>query len=345
MPSEDLIFDEQSAWATWVTPDKGMYVDSFDINPGVGFKEHRTTGRNAGLALMELAEKLVTGSLTMAGWQSYLGYWLKAAGLNDIESTQVAASTAYDHGMIFGAAAPAGLSVQAKRSGSSAQNVLGLLLTSLTLSCAKGEHLQLQGDWVAKDEAPSGGNWDYGAGASAPAVVSSPTYFADTIGKFLFQNAEALVGGTPSWDAPSQIMSVSGGTAKAGIEMAEIKWDLNIDARVFWGDRTPYNAVLQNRSVTGRFDLDQSTVDETFYAALRAGTPQVLQFLFTGATIESTYKYELELTLPNCKITSAPLAALDGNHDRRMQSVEFTALLDSNDIDLAVRLRDTQTAY
>lgn len=345
MPVEHVIFDEQTTnWKTWETPDKAIRVDSWSIDPGEQRVTRRLTGKGRGLKYSTQGPKTPTGSFEMPAWPVRLGYWLKAASLHDIANAVVDSSSAYDHGFVpKDDTMPLGLSVQVKRDGTHAQNLIGVLLNRLTFSCQAGEPLTLSGDWIAYDEAPTSGSWT--SGVAAPSVIATPSYFSDSLQYLMFHQATIMLDQSLTWVDASNFYTYTGGSAQAAIEMVEVAIENGLDPRVFLSSRLAGNVIGQDRSVTARFDIDQSTVSETFLTKLRAASSASLSIKFVGAEIETGYNYELEIILPNLDVTSAPMPDLAGGNDRRMQSVEMTALLDDNDIDVAIRLRDTETAY
>ena len=347
MPCEHIIFDEQVAdWVTWVTPDKAMPVDSFSLDPGVEYVTRRVTGTCRDLNYAWLGQKLVTGSLEMPFWWEYMGYFLKASGLHDIDSTQQGATTAYQHGFIpKHDTMPLGLSVQAKRDADDADNVLGVLLNSVTISCTAGEPVVFSAEYIGYDEAPTDGTWDYDGSTAAPAVIASPTYFASTVLPFRFQHATLNVGSTLTWVGGENVYTKAGGAA-ATIESIEITWTNNYDPRVFLGSRVPGNVIGQDFEVSGRFDLDQSTVSETFRNYYRAGTTNAIWVeIDSGVEADTGYNYLARVVVPNVFYNAGGLPDVSGSNDRRMQSVEFTGLQDSDGNSLNVQLVDTATSY
>lgn len=345
MPIEHVIVKEQASWDTWVDPDIAMPMDSFSLDPGVSRVERRPTGQGRGLAYSWLGSKLITGSFAMAAWMENLGYFFKMAGLHDIASNQIDTSTAYEHGFFpKDDTTPPGLSVQLKRDADDADNILGLLIGTLTLNCQAGEPLAINGDYIALDEAPTGGTWDYD-GAAAPSVVATPSYFANTILPFRFEHGELLYGATLTYDDTANKFTKTGGSS-ALIEMIEVSLENNWDPRVFLNSRLAANVVGQDRAISGRFDLDQSTVDETFRNFYRAGTKGTLWLEFaSGVEIDAGNDYSLIIVVPNVDFTGGALPDISGSNERRIQSVEYMGLLDENGVDLNVQLIDTVTTY
>lgn len=345
MPNEHLIFTEQTIdWETFETPDKAIPVTNFDVDLGIAYQEHRATGTGRALVRSWYASKSVSGSMSMAGWEQYLGWWFKHALMHNIKSsTPAGATTAKQHGFLpKDDTMPLGLSVQVLRNGE-AQSIKGLLVNRITFNCQAGQELTLDIDWIARDEAPEGGTWD-DDGTAAPAEVI-PVYFGVDVPAFMFYQAQLIVGGTATFNPTTNLYSFSGGTEYPLVEMAEASLENNLDARLFWGSKVPRNVIGQDRAVTGRFDLDQSTLEDAFYEMHRTGARSAIRYVFTGTEIEAGHNHMLELVFPNVVITQGKYPAIAGSNDRRMQSVEFQALADSNGIDFAINLIDTQASY
>lgn len=345
MPAEHLMFAEQTAnWTTWTAPDKAIPVTNFAPTLGLGYVDHRATGSGRALVRSWMATKEVSGSLSMAGWEKYLGYFVKQALMHDTAvSTPVGATTAKQHGFLpKDDTMPKGLSVQALRN-SNAQSFKGVLFNRLTFNCQAGEALTLDMDWIARDEASAGGTW-LDDGAAAPSALT-PAYFPTSVPAFMFHSAQLFVGGTTTLDAGKKIYTITGGTEYVGIDMAEVVIENNLDAKILWGLKVPRNVIGGDRAATGRFDMDQSTLNAAFTDMARNGTRAALRLLFTGTIIEAAIKAELEIVLPNVVFPEADLPALQGGNERRMQSVSFTGLADSNGYDIAVRIVDTTASY
>lgn len=345
MPAEHILFAEQTTdWTTWTAPNKAIPVTNFAPALGLGYVDHRATGSGRALVRSWLATKEVSGSLSMAGWETYLGYFVKQALLHDTAvNTPAGATTAREHGFLpKDDTLPNGLSIQALRNGA-AQNFKGVLINRLTFNCQSGEALTLDMDWIARDEAPAGGTW-LDDGSAAPSALT-PAYFPTSVPAFMFYGAQLFVGGTPTLDPVKKTYSITGGTEYPLIDMAEVAIENNLDAKILWGLKVPRNIIGGDRAVTGRFDMDQSALNDAFYQMARDGTRATLRLLFTGSVIESTITSELEIVLPNVVFQEADLPAVQGSNERRMQSVNFTAIADSNGYDIAVRIIDTVANY
>jgi len=344
MPLEHMIFEEQVAWQTWITPTKGLYLLSASLDPGSEYVEQRITGVGRAVKNSWLGKKLPTGQLTLPLYYEYMGFLLKAAGLHDIDSTQQGATAAYAHGFIpKDDTVPSGLSVQLKRDADDASNIQGVMFDSMTLAFAAGEPAELRGNFIAYDEANTGDTWENTD--AAPAVIASPTYFADTVLPFRFQHATINIGSTLTWVAGENVFTKVGGSA-ATIENFEVTWENGWDPRVFLGDRLAGNVIGQEFNVTGRFDVDQSTVDETFYAYYRDGTQKAVWLeVDSGVEADTGYNYLMRIVIPLCDFRQGALPDISGDQSRRMQTVEFTGVLGADDVPFQITIVDTESSY
>lgn len=350
MPVEHVGFSPEVTWGTWVLPATFFPVDTFSIDPGRARLDGRFTGASRALRNRWLGAKAPSGSLSLPAWGEGLGLLIKAAQLTDITTQQpdgVGSPTVYEHAFLPDDSDPiAALSAQAQHSSAIGTNLIGVVMDKMTLSAKAGELVMVEFDWLAKDEAPAGGTWDWDGGASA-ALIANPTYFASTIRPFIFYDAAIVTGGVVTLDGVTKQLSVAGGTSRTRLETLEITLENNLDARPFLqNDPTPGNVVAQDRAITGKFDYDQSTVTSDFYTEMRAGTQVALQWTLLGQDIDGAYSRELTLTLPLVDFDQAAFADISGSQDRRMRSVEFTGLWDGTlDTDIGITLRDTQVSY
>ncbi|MBC7105529.1 MAG: hypothetical protein H5T97_06305, partial [Firmicutes bacterium] len=239
----------------------------------------------------------MSGSLEMPLWSENMGLFLLAAQLTSVTTSQEAGwTTAKRHAFLPNDAAVAqaaeALSIQAQWNASQAVNFLGVVIDKLTISAKAQEPVMLSADWLARDEAPAGGVWDYDGQTASPAIIANPAYFANTIPPFLFLGASLVTGGAPTLDPTDKFFTIAGGTARTGIDNLELTLENGLDAPVFLGGPTPGVIVPQDRKVSGKFDIDLSTINRTFYDEYRAGSQVALQATFLGPVIESNVRRE-----------------------------------------------------
>jgi hypothetical protein len=349
MPVEHFGLAKQSDFSTWATPAHFFRINSFSLAPNRARIDGRYTGASRSLAQRWLGEKAPSGSFEMPAFPEKLGFFLLAAGLvSRTTTTPEDATNARLHCFLpDDTASLIALSLQAQYGNSIGVNVLGAVIDTLKISAAMREDVKISADFFAKDEAKCGGVWDYDGSTESPALVSSPTYSATTLRPFMFYDAAIVSGGTPAIDGTSKRMSIGSGTARNTLERIEFSIANNLDLPHFLtADPTPRLVAGQDRTITGSFDIDVSTMSTTFYDEYRAGSKIALQARFTSVEIESGQNYMLEITLPSIDFDDASFPDMTGEQSRRVRSVSFTAMLDSTtNYDIGVALRDSQTSY
>lgn len=346
--NEHLIVSPETTWGTWVLPADAFPVRTAAHAVGRNYIERRYTGSERWLRDRYQGAKAPSGSIAMDLFPEKMGLFLKAAGFNDINTVQpdvTNAPTVYEHSLLLGQTnSLPSLSMQHKRSTSIATNVLGAILGSLTINAVQGEVVTFEMEWLAKDEAPAGGTWDYDGSASA-GVIATPTYIAATLIPYRFFDAALIVGGTPS--LTSKKYSIAGGTTLAKVESLEIAIENNLEqAHFLTSDPTPGVIHAQNFDVSVSMDLDQSSLDSTFYDHVRAGTKAALQLTLTGAVIEDVQTYKFIVTLPELSFDEADWPELSGEQSRRVQSISAMAVEHADTANpVGITVQDTQTSY
>lgn len=272
MPAEHLMFAEQTAnWTTWTAPDKAIPVTNFAPTLGLGYVDHRATGSGRALVRSWMATKEVSGSLSMAGWEKYLGYFVKQALMHD---TAVSTPGRRDDRQA------ARLSPQRRHhaEGSERAGAAQQQRAELQRRAVQPPDLQLPGGRSADarhglDRARRGlGGWHVaGRWRGGPSALT-PAYFPTSVPAFMFHSAQLFVGGTTTLDAGKKIYTITGGTEYVGIDMAEVVIENNLDAKILWGLKVPRNVIGGDRAATGRFDMDQSTLNAAFTDMARNGT-------------------------------------------------------------------------
>ncbi len=346
--NEHLIISPEAAWGTWVLPADAYPVRTAAHTIGRNYIDRRYTGSERWLRDRYLGAKAPSGSIAMDLWPEKMGRFLKAAGFSDINSVQPnipLAPTAWEHSFLLEQTnALKSLSMQHKRSTAIATNVLGAIINSITLSVVQGEVATFEMEWLAKDEAPAGGTWDFD-GSASPAVIATPSYIAATLIPFRFFDAVLILGGTPTLTLKKY--TVAGGVAQVKVQSVEIAIANNLEqAHFLSADPTPGVIHAQNFEATVSMDIDQSALDNTFYNHVRAGTTAALQLTLTGATIADTEKYKFIVTLPELSFGEADWPELSGEQSRRVQSVSASAVDHAATANaIGITIEDTQTTY
>lgn len=326
--TEHIIVAQETVFGTWVTPTVAFPSTKGNHTIGRNYIPKRYTGSSRTLRNNFQGSKSPSGSLEMDLWPENMGVFFKAAGLSNISSAQPDAAnspTVYRHAMLLEATNLLdSLSLQFQRSASAATNILSAIIEQIVIKASKEEVATIAMDFLCKDEAAAGGTWDYD-GSASPAVIASPTYIASTLTPFRYFDAAITLGGTPSLTGNEY--SIAGGVAQAKIEAIQITIKNNLDqAHFLTSDPTPGVIHAQNFEVSVQLDLDQSTLDSTFYDHARAGTRAAINLDFVGAIISDDETYELSITLPEVSFEEANWPELSGDQARRVQSASGMAI-------------------
>jgi hypothetical protein len=346
--AQHVIIGKETAWGTWVTPTKAIPVINFSGSVGRSRIEGRYSGASRGVYGRWPGAKEPSGSLEMPLWSELLGYFLYAAQFEITTSTPSGATTTREHGClpIDDPEIVRSLSIQAQHGGTHAVNYLGVVADKLTLSVKAKEAATLALDWKARDEAPAGVAWDYDGTTVSDALIANPIYFARTLRPYIFTDATLVTGGTVALDGTKKQFTVTGGTARTKLDNLEIALSQGFDLPIFNGAPTPGAARAGDRSVTGKFDYDLSTMNRAFYDEYRAGTQVALQLTLTGPVIETTLRRKFVVTLPLIDFDDASWPEIAGGNGRQVRSVAFTAIQDpTSGYDIGCTIADTQTAY
>lgn len=354
MAIQHILFKKEATSGTWTAPARAYPMENFTFTPGQEYTDLETLGYGFALQDSWRGAFAPSGSFEYRAYEEWLGTLFQLAGFNTATPTVEAGGTlAYGHGLIpQESAATLTGSVQGIYSASIAHSFRGLAIDKLTFSCKAKEPAMIKGDWIAKDTGYTGGNW-FGDGTAAPAVVASPTYFGATVGLLHFAGATLTIGGTPALSTTTNQFSLTGGSVATTVDMCELTIANNYLYSHTLG--TVYNPSVftrQKRTVEGKLDIDWSTISQTHYASLLAGTEQALTLQFQGSLIEATNYYKLIITLPKITIRAADIPPLTGAQDRKIQSVGFKAqihptMVDSGGqaYDIGVKIIDKETAY
>ena len=92
------------------------------------------------------------------------------------------------------------------------------------------------------------------------------------------------MGGTPSLDDPSNVVSLSAGTAYAKVISFEAVINTNVDTEGFGitMDPTRQEIVAQNRDTTFALEMSWTDYATTFYDSARAGTSMAFEAAFVN---------------------------------------------------------------
>lgn len=351
MAIRHIAIGKESTSGTWEAPTKAYPLTNWTQSSGQEYTDLRNTGSGYGLADAWRGAYAPSGSASMRMYENWLGTLLRGAGFNRITSTVIGATTAYGHGCLpQESQANVSLSIQAIADPSNGISYRGVFINKMKFACKAKEPGVIDFDWIALDEGLPGGNW--GDGTSAPAIISSLTYYGASVGVLHFAGCTVTYNATPTLNTTTNQFSISGGSVITKADMAEINLENNYEYSHTLGS-IYYPAVItrKERAVTGKLDIDFNTVDTTYYSAMKAGTEVCLEFKWLGGAVDGSV-YSLIMTLPKVTLRQADLPDLSGDQARRMQSVNFTAqvhpsMVDSGGqaYDIGIKLIDDQTSY
>lgn len=350
MSTADHVFlKTESSFGTFNTPSASFPVISVANNPGVNFMEQRESGISSGLSDAALGARKPSGTISMVATPENMGILIDAM-LNNINSKQVAATTAYTH--VFEPNDDAALnsfSMQLQRIGAGttiATNIRGCRTTRIRIESSVEQFVMVTFDYVAVEELTAGGT--FADTNSSPAAIT-PSY-ATPIEKHSF------LSGVVNYDTPanttsdgtSDVWSQSGATQLTNVESFMVEFNWNMTQRIFLDSAYPGKIVHGNFDVTGSITLDNDVPSTTWYAFLLAGTKKGIDWKTTTVEeIETNHNYELQVTIPNAQIRAAnPFADINGDTSPRSQQIDFTGVVNTTEnVSGAIYLKDSNTAY
>lgn len=325
--AQHFIYSEESAFGTWVTPDKAIPIETEDIGAPREILDLRTTGAGRGLYSRVLGAKPVNGSFTTYWWQSNIATILSTF-MRDTATT--GGGDPYTHGFLFDdSQGLLGLSIQKIYKTSAAQlaqNFLSCVVSTWTITAAKKEKVMLNFGIEGKDEGLAGGTWDYD-GSACPAVTGTPSaLYASKARPFMFYDGTVTIGGTPSLDDPSNVISIGGGTDYAKIENVEISVALNLDTDGYGitADPTRQEIWPGNRDITVSFDISWTDYATTFYTNARAGTAMALELGFAISADR-----EAHIVVPSLSFDPYKLPPVTGDATKKVMTVTGKAETDT----------------
>lgn len=339
----------ETAWGTWNAPNVFIPFTSFEPDAGWESIEPAVTGSGRALRTRIRGAKTPAASLALPFWYERMGWLLIAMGLYDVATTTPGGATlARLHGFLpNNAQNPASLSFQAQYNASNAINMKGGVITAATITVTNKGTIDFAGDLLGEDMALAGGNWT--DGTSSPAVIGSVSYFGGAINPFTAFDVSVSIGGTPTLNDTTNVISVSGGTPNVTLEALELSIENNGSVQHLLNQRrNPGSVWLGSRRTSLTMDVDWSTPDMTFYNYLESGTtfPVVITVTAAANSIETSFAHQLQIVMPRCAVNMGNPPAVQGSLDRPSQSVELVAMeLDTVGADLNIILQDTTTSY
>lgn len=347
--NQHILLRRETAWGTWNSPNVAIPYTSFEPDAGWESIESAVTGSGRALRQRIRGAKTPAASLALPFWYERMGWFLIAMGLYDVATTTpVGATLARLHGFLpNNAQNPASLSFQAQYNAANAVNMKGGVMTSATITVTNKGTIDFSGDLMGEDLALAGGTWT--DGSASPAIITPVTYFAGAIQPFTAFDVAVSIGGTPTLNDTTNVVSVAGGSANATLEALELSVENNGSVQHLLNQRrNPGSVWLGSRRTGLTMDIDWSTPDMTFYNYLESGTtfPVVITVTAAANSIETGFSHQLQIVLPRCAVNTGNPPAIQGSLDRPSQSVELVCMEhDTVATDLNIILQDTTTSY
>ena len=343
MALKDFIYSKETTPYTWVTPAKGVWVESAQASGGSEVLEQKITGSNRGPHLHVEGAKALTQTVSLPWWTTNIGTIFSSFLMT--QAITAVDTGVKDHGLVYDdTAAFDALSIQHKHSATLGFNYLGCAVNSFEIAVATKEAAKLSFELLPKDEAICGGVWDYDGSTASPAIVSSPTY--PTLGRpLMFYDAAIVMGGTPALDGTTKKMTISGGTTYTKLRNLTIKGSNNLDADAFGlvNDPTLQEILPGDRTIEVSFDMSWSDYATTFYTNARAGTAMALGLDLTGPVITGAYFYEAHIVVPSVYFDPVELPPLDGDHANKLLTLTGRGQYDSNTgLDFGLWIRSSE---
>jgi len=208
----------------------------------------------------------------------------------------------------------------------------GAKITGWELDCKQSDILTAKFTFDAMDELTTGTT-------PASPALATPSYTNAVA--FNFVQGALVSGGTVS--TAGGVTSVTGATAVAAVRAANLKGTTAVDgARFNLGSVTKAEQIQNSWSnLTGSLDVEFAS--RALYDQYRADQSGALKLTFTGAIIDTTYPYLLEILIPQAWFEDGASPQV-GGPGIVMQSVPFTATFDGTNPAIQVRYQSTDTA-
>jgi hypothetical protein len=221
-------------------------------------------------------------------------------------------------------------------------NIRGALINSMAFGFALDQVVTMTISGMFIEECKAGGTFADTTSSPAAITLVAPTMLAP----FKHGQITLQYGGSVSKDGTTKVYAYTPGTT-LNISAATITIDNGLTQREVLSSLYPTAIVPGDRSVTASFTVPNDTPALTFYDLLKADTSQVIRVLASSATIESSFTYQFEVTLPVFSYNDAPYGEISGVNGQRDIEVSGVALVSATTgEEIAVRLRNANnTGY
>lgn len=348
MANDDaLLIKNETTIGTFVTPDTAIPVKTVEVDASETRIEERYTGLGRDLYELSRGAHRPMGTIALAGHPGTIGKFLNSLFFGGLTtSTPGGGTSSRDHVFIPNdGSALKGISMQLQRSRNGTtvtHNIRGGLITEVTFSIEVDQYLQVEAKYAGIEMLIAGGTFADSTSSVAAQTVTYGTY----VRRFQFDDLTVEYGGTNSKDGTTKVYTMSGGTAVSNLESLSVTIGHEVEHRVALGSRYPQSHHVGIRNVKAEMTFQENAPSDTFYAKYIANSTDAWHFKFSGPTIESTLKYELDIYLPAAYYEEAAYGGLNASYEARTIDVALRAGADATTDDaVAVRLRDIQTSY
>ena len=316
---------DESAWGTYVAPNKAVPVRSAGINPETTFMEAGVTGGGRARRPGAAGEIAVNGPMETILYAQDLGWLIRSFMLDRLQS---AAGAGFKNKLLpDDDVAHTSFSLQKRYGPALAESIIGAKVNTFRVAARSREYATATFEFAGKDAAASGGT--FSDGVAAPAVVNPVPYTSGLRDGLKFYQAEMLIGGTTSLVTGEIVVTAP--TARCEIDNVDLEVNFNLAADAYGlclDDRTTTSMDEGLREITLKFDPNFAVVGFEFYNLWRDGTPAVVQLHFRGPEYEPGFRDDIKITLPYVVYQSAPNPEVNAEYGLKRISVEAAAYQD-----------------
>lgn len=339
--SEHFIFAEETAFGTWVTPDKALPVKTVSLTGSQPLMLTDETGGGRNSRPGSVGEIGVTGTIETLLHPTVLPYLLRSVFANRTKATAGTGGfrnkLLIDDDIKFDT-----FSIQKRYTATTAESLRGCKVTSFTIGARTREFATCSIEMVGKDSTmtPSG-TWS--DGTNAPAVIDPVPYEPSYVEPFKFYQGVLRLGGSVALTSDELI--VTGGTQRVDLDNIELTCNFNVGTDAYGinlGDRTVQSLDEGRREITVKFDPNFNATGSEFYNAWKNGARAVIELFFQGPEYVTGDKYEMKWTLPWVVYSNGANPDVNAEYGLKRHTVEGRAFVDpTTDADIGVVIQST----
>lgn len=332
--SEHLMFAEETVFGTYVAPDKALQVRSVTLTGSQPLMITDETGGGRGSRPGSPGEIGATGDIVSTLHPTVLPFLLRSVFAT---RAKTAAGTGWRNKLLIDDDVDFNtFSIQKRYRADLAEDLRGCKISSFTIGARTKEFATSSITMVGKDSTVTGGTWS--DGTSAPAVIDPPPYEATYVEPFKFYQGVMRIGGSTALTSGELV--VTGGTERNDFDNIEITCNFNVGTDAYGvnlGDRTVQSLDEGRREITVKFDPNFNTTTSEFYEAWKNGARAQMELFFQGPIFNSTFHYEMKITLPWVVYSNGANPELNATYGLKRHTVEGQAFVDpTTDYDIGL---------